>query len=399
MAKQYRLKGAEWRAWRENTPQLLDEKGVPQRALTIEEEEHVTRVLDLAQRTKRNVEQNVQIKGPPERSVKLEVKVHPLPSGDVRCFLKVDGLDRRTTREVLSQRILEKNDGIDTIIKRPNNTFLKVVRNPSVQKPVAADANRTVPMPRFCQCRDWGEAHPGTHHKICPFNKFAPPEEQAPGTEQEALGIAEGVHTRQAIPSQAEGVSTEVPDPSLAGVPVPADGEGILAGIQTYAPGAQPVEQASTAVPPEGCQCEGWVRPEGANPKAHHYMCEFKDVWERHQRQTQAIDVTPYWLIDSKGNRVRTATNKEVEAAEQSKVRTGSSIIVIDGEQFEVQKESSKPDEVETFYLIDIETGERLRKADSEEVANSLDTENTTGLRTVEVDGKAYAVQSESQSV
>lgn len=404
MPKQYRLKGAEFRAWRTNTPQLVDSEGVPVRALSVKEEECIVRATEIAERTRQNTSKKEVVPDPDteskKRELKIDVRVQPLPDGSVRTYVKVDGMERRTARELICANILKLNKGADTQVKGPNNKFLKYVRNPEALRPQRADADRTVPKPEFCQCRGWGEPHPGVHHKICKFNKYAPRDEQAPGTAQESLGVSKDLAVLDATPPTFEDLSP-VLEPELESVPKPTAGGGILAGIKTHAPGLQPVADGAKPVPPEGCQCEGWVRPEGQPQTGHHYMCEHKDAWERHVRQQEAASTTPHWLLDKEGNQIRKATPEEIAQSEQTKTRTGLSTIEVEGEKYTIVEKAKEhaPDAVETFYLVDMETGEVLRKADSEEVESSTRTEETIGLRSVEVDGKTYAVQSETQAI
>lgn len=335
MSRAHRLTGAEFRLWRQNVPQLVDAEGHAVRALLLAEEQLISELSERARQSAQAVSHTAEVHEADgsSRTVDIQIQVHeahaqtpasPHHPNPVLLEIRVDGLTRKTARQVIGERLLAhyKND---VLLRSPNGKFLRMVRNPLRAKPTRTDADRTAPKPEFCECRKWGNPHPGRHHPVCPYNRFAPPHEQALSNLD--IGPASAaVGTLAAKPST--GTITEQ---SLAEAPSREHAKGIVSDMLVHAPGV-PRGKPQRAPEPEVCQCKDWKRPAGADPLAHHPICEFRLAYEREHAQAEAQKQALHlpWLMSLEGERVREATPNEIAEADAAEERTGLRTVQID---------------------------------------------------------------------
>lgn len=330
MAAIHRMTSNEHRAWRNNIAQLVRFEGEDlhvERALAIAEEEAIDAAVRIAKKRNADVSKKVTVASDPrkpgeKRSIDIDVKVQQTPDGGVRATVMVDGCERKTAREVISWRLLKKY-GRDVQLRRPNQTFCAMIRDPKQFRPVAADANRTAPHPDACSCKDWGNPHPGRHHQACPHNVNAPPDEQAL-TQIDTGGTPTHENTTpEDVASASADIASDVmaPEPDMQGVRLPAASSTRTVSLDS--PAAPRVETAveeqdDSAPDPADCVCKDWA---GTEPGKHHQVCQFRAQWEKEQAMKAETPI--YWLYDmTERTRVREALPEEVKEAIDNQIKT-----------------------------------------------------------------------------
>lgn len=327
-------------AWRENVPHLVDDSGTIVRKLSNDEDRAVATVVRMARLKRRDVEQEMTISnGVSMKAIYVKcVCVRTGRSNDeymVSTF--VDGHQYVSGREIIAAKILAEHG--ECQLRHPNGTIVKIIRDPNIHRPTLKESQQTAPKPENCGCVSWGIAHPGTHYATCPWNRFAPPEEQAIAAPTDAelshlpeaalaslarhMGGSNGGSTSQAIggPSVSDsisvtGVTVSRPDPKYV------------------------VVESEPLDPPASCRngCLDWALPSGKVivEGQHHPMCVMAQRWAIKTEKTASR-----WLVDLRnGNKVRRATDQEIGMGDISQKKTGSAIIHVDDVPYAVLLES-----------------------------------------------------------
>lgn len=308
------------------------------RTLSLAEEQVIAAVLHQATSKRGSIKQKVELAEPgnsTKRSLEIEIIVKPGAGNSIQRLLYVDGLLRVTARELITKRLFAFY-GCDVQIQRPNGVFLTMARDPNRIRPAVSFSNQTVPNPKNCKCVNWGNPHPGRHHPVCEFNARAPVDEQA---------LTD--HDRLYNPDQANmfrRIETEVLKMEPEAAPATPKVSPALAGVLSRESINSSFESAKASHPlslisPADCVCKDWARPAGADPLAHHPICEHREAWE--------------------------ASNPPASS-------------------------ETEPDE--TFLLVDLTTGKVMREASAEEVQESIKAEGSLGMRAVTLGDKVYAV-------
>jgi hypothetical protein len=347
MSRKIRLSSSEHRAWTQNIPQLVDEKGVPRGVISPEEEKISFEVLREAKKQRKSVRQELQVRTPGGENTRLVIEVRVKRAGtrqnDLRYFTFVNGFLRVPTREVMKARLFKKYG--EAMLERPNGKFLVKLRDPNAQhtpsNQVRVGAAVKVPHPDSCQCVHWGEEpHPGKHYHICQFNATCPPEHRGVSPDG-------NTYTKVLKKDRRETVTQTVEEPEVMAPPTP----------DPAPTSADPVE------PAEGVM----------------YLYD----------------------VDTQ-ERARKATPEEVEEAVARAERTGVPIIDIDGASYVVMSDSAEdvdeylkgPDtestpDGETVHSITVPVGDSFQPDEPAAVEAPLQGESLDG--SADLDGLPIA--------
>lgn len=301
MSKRVRLTSAEHRDWRQNLPQLVDIQGRPIQLVSPELEKECFKIRQLVEKGGKSLKKKVRFQEPSnERASKEGVesqKRELLIEGRVRrhgpgpdeftIYVFVEGMLKTSAREVMTAQMFNRYG--ECQLSRPNGVFLKAVRDP--KRPtisVSADgATRQSPAPELCQCKGWGDEHPGKHHAMCEYNVLAPQGERSDPISNASAGNPDNV---ERLP------------PGVAKV--------------------EPPKPAPKAPHPKDCQCAEWAKDD---PNVHHPLCEHKRAWE-----TQAENRPRFNLVSlDSGEIVREAEQDEIAKAQIEAKRGGQMLINI----------------------------------------------------------------------
>lgn len=332
MPKIVRMTSAEQREWGQNTPQLVNAQGIPQRAVPRNLESEAGKVLTRAQAQDKGVEQNVFWENSDGKRVRSRVVVKAkrlgANKGEVRFFTFIDGQMRVSTRDIMKARWFKRHG--ECQVRRPNGVFLVSVRDPKAKAPTVNGTRVgevfTVPKWDTCVCQQWGGTQPGRHNVHCEFNSKAPPNER-------------GYRVGDPPPDGAP--MPEAPK-ELPPAP-PKDAEAEAARIKLEKAGghvsfpneAEKAEPEPEEVPaPEDCQCATWPKPD---KNKHAPICCFYERWEAKNRGRK-------FLVSTETNlAIREATTEEIGKADVEKTRSGFPIISINGEPCLVVDEKELP--------------------------------------------------------
>jgi hypothetical protein len=201
----------------------------------------------------------------------------------------------RTTRDELRKRIYDVH-GI-TQVRAPSGRILGTARRTSDRVPIeqarVRGAHHAV-SPTECLCREWQkpEGKDDEHHPICL---------------KKAAWEAQLAHS---------------PD-------VPRERALLTAGDR---PAKSPAQELPAAMPvPEACVCRNWA---GAEPGAHHRLCEFRERWDLEHKAP-----APLLVELETGNVVREALPEEVEASRTKEAEDGVGTIELsDGKLYYVRQ-------------------------------------------------------------
>jgi hypothetical protein len=82
---------------------------------------------------------------------------------------------------------------------------------------------------------------------------------------------------------------------------------------------------ASITIPdPEDCVCLAWEKPPEADPKQHHPICEWHDRWRKKMQGVEGM-----FIIDlDSGEALRPASSEEIEQAKEAEEEHGGAPIV-----------------------------------------------------------------------
>lgn len=309
MSKHIRLNSAQHRAWSANTPQLVNSKGTPVKAVSPELEAQCEKVRREALKTVASVKKRIRFKEKNEsgeetkQELTVEGRIKRYGDGpdQFRVFVFVEGMLKTSTRDIMLAQFFQTHG--ECQLARPNGKMLKIVRDPTrtITTPNPA-ALRQAPPPEQCSCREWGAPHPGKHHHICEYNHLAPADERSDG-----------------LPDTSEGKPSNV--------------ERLPVGVARV----EPPKPAPLPVSPQDCPCRDWAKDD---PDSHHPLCENKKAWETHASNRPTFNLVS---LDS-GETVREASEDEVAQAEIEAQQSGQMLININDAMYMVQKaEPSQP--------------------------------------------------------
>jgi hypothetical protein len=302
------------REWRVNSSHLVADDGTISSVLDPALEPSLAAVIRTAKQKLKSQEQTVKV-GRLTATIKVEITRTGRSNDEFTIETTVDGLRVVSGREIIAARLLDEVG--ECQLRHPNGVILKVIRDPGVHRPTFKESLQTAPKPANCSCASWGKAHPGVHYATCPWNRLAPPDEQAPEapTEEELKHLPR--HAFASL-SRSPGAPTIVsrPDPK------------------------EVVKEAVVLDPPETCRhaCLNDPTPKGVPIPAgqHHPMCTFARAWA--QKTSKEI---PRWLVDlNTGERVREATDLEIGQADVAARRMGTPIIHVENTPYAVLTES-----------------------------------------------------------
>lgn len=323
-----KLKAEDLRRWRKNTAFLVDDGG----HLVGEVDEPLERAISTVSRSARSqgktLEQAVAIGvGSAQRKhvIKIVVTRTGINASDFQIEPNVDGHRVITGRQVMAAEMLAEHG--ECQLRAPNNVILKIIRDPATHRPTFAESQQVAPRPEHCGCKAWGRPHPGRHYPTCPWNRLAPPDEQAPDTQ---------------LPDEEVRV---LPAEALAGLqrrsaPVPFAARPVAETlVARLAPGSA-VQGPEPLDSPETCRndCLKWATPPGYPIPVgqHHPTCTFAKAWA-----IKTAREIPKWLVDlTTGEKVRHATDAEVGEADIVAKKTGTPIIHVEDVPYTVVLET-----------------------------------------------------------
>lgn len=237
--------------------------------------------------------------------------------------------------EVVPDRDIMRQEFLDLFgecqLRRSNGTFLAMIRDPNVKRP---DPKKTkvAPEPEQCECRDWGNPHPGKHHKVCPWNRYAPAHQRGD------IVAPTRVH-KQRMPADTTQMTVVTDEVN------------------------RPVQSPNKIVipSPEECVCRDWLKPPQADPNQHHPICEWHDRWLKKVKGLEGMFVID---LDS-GDALRPATNDEIDEAQRNEQEDGAGIITIGNKQYAVAEHKPKVTAPSDVQIIEQELGRPISTAET----------------------------------
>lgn len=344
MAKIVRLTGAEQRKWTRNSQVILSGDGSPLREVT-ENEQRAIVELTRHMRVKRT---SASARSPGESStvaVHVETDERGRPTA---ARFTIDGMELTDTRSVMRSELLQKHG--ECQLRWTNGKVMTTIRDPRITRPTAKDALRSSTAPNNCVCKDWGDPHPGRHHRVCQENQKAPPEERGD------LGMDGGpVHVSEAEVEILEAGSISHgsrEDAGQAPFGQKKTGQRLLSTGATVGTveSAPVVVTPPAAYAPADCpnSCASWVRHDGKT-EGHHPICKYADAWAAASRP-------PMVLVDiDSGEVLRDAKIDEIGEAEASEKRTGAATVKIGDQLFLVMPRSDAGEPPEEAKLNELE--------------------------------------------
>lgn len=332
-----RLTPVDARTWRQNHLVLVDKEGKLIRPLTSGE----TKVLaDLTRKAKHT--RRVSSFELVENGGKSKLTVTPsVMQRTVLVEQQIDDGVVMTGRDYFTSQVLAQYG--ECQLRTLTGQIIKTVRDPNLVRPKSNGVSTRAPHPDVCQCKPWGEAHPGRHHKICEWNLQAPIDQQAI-IDEETLPILEHKPVGRSV-LDPKGVATKVVTSAKLPAAAPAPrGASILSGLDSEstalrakmlgksAEAQSPMQEGLFS--PEECpnKCLAWAKTQGSVDGEHHPICQYKESWEASRVSSGN---GPMFLMSlSSGEVSRAATADEItEAAEKG-------YIIIGDEQFAVVPEA-----------------------------------------------------------
>ena len=343
--------------WNKNTSYLVDAEGECIRRLHPDEERVLGAVKTRAATQRKTIDTvlDIAVEG---RVKKLAVKCMFAQLGrnrdEYRVTMFVDGLQLVSGRDVFCAEMLATHG--ECQLRHPNGVVLKVIRDPSKVRPSLAQASQLAPHPNFCECASWGVPHPEVHHQHCPWNRLAPPEQQAPAhrapeaidevPKQRLPSLALKGPALQGLPSRSNVARVDLPEMPLreasGALPLPTTNVTLPPPAIEVVPNPAPRPMAASANPdpssPEECKhgCSGWATPKNrpTEPGHHHPMCPEAKAWAIKIART-----TPRYVVDLMlGQVVRLAEEDEIAKASVAEQKTGVSVITINDHPFAILK-------------------------------------------------------------
>jgi len=318
MLKVLRLNSDAFRNWRQNVLYLVDDAGKVVRPATPNETHEWNQ----------------------HRSRGLELKL-ALDDGREVGF--------RTSRQIMKEQLLAEHG--DVQVRAPNGRIIATVRDPEKRRVSLAESQQVAPSPERCDCAQWGEKHPGRHHAVCQWNRYAP-EAQRGDVPAATQVVGQPVVMKLSEVAGPQGPETVTKPPALGRQP---SAVAFAAPIPSV---------ALPSVPdPRHCTCSSWLSPDGTRPEArsgHHPICQHFEPWQRlHPTAPEPAPLPPPTVVLT-----------------------------------EALTEVSKPEEEVSvpLVLVDLDTRQVLRDATPEEVEESTSNIESDGTPTVVLDGKTYLV-------
>lgn len=269
--------------------------------------------------------------------------------------IEVDGVECQfvQSRDIIAKNMFAKFG--ECQLRAVNGRILRTIRDPKLARPAYSDGVRVAPPPANCECRDWGELHPGRHHPVCSWNKIAPKTERA-------------ARDASSVPTPLVMKASEVPSvkPAATGVPV--------------SPATFSAPAPKQAVPtPEACICREWARNDGDDLEGHHKICQYHDQWEIERSATLSeLPTGPFYLFDiNTMQKLREATLDEFEAAQRQERESGNATVTVGDQICLVASESDLGDVVEeptAFAFTDL--GDIEPSPEPEDVLSSEERED-----------------------
>lgn len=296
-----RLVPADARTWRENRSVLVDAEGNKVRLIELVE----TRVLSDLQKKCRHTRQPLQVDvdqilDGKKVTTRIAISFKEVaPRQPPVIVSKVDGHEVVDGREFFKREVFKAHG--ECQLRDHTGRFMCAVRDPHAKRPTAKDAQRHAPRPDHCQCRTWGEPHPGRHHIVCEWNTKAPIEEQAVPTGATAATLVD----QKLLPG-----TRPVEKPSILQTKVRKN--AAESGVQpTASPNMPAPAVRQLAIAPEACLCKSFAMPDGSvKPEGvHHPICQNREAWE-----LQAMPKRFLVHVDT-GQVMRQATKEEIDAA------------------------------------------------------------------------------------
>lgn len=247
----------------------------------------------------------------------------------------------RTSRTLLKRALLAEHG--DVQLRSPNSMIICTVRDPAHKRMSPEESARSAPSPAYCECAQWGEPHPGRHHAVCQYNKYAPANERGD------VRAASFIPGQPVVLKATELAAVDDPLPQVAPAHTPS--------ARTMAqPPAPPV---SNIPDPAHCICSAWLSPDGTPATkrwGHHPICSYHDAWlalhpeppapsaatevqEAPAAPAEENPSTPpepavaapqYFLYTLDKEELRPALPDEVAEAEAAAKTSGSPLIILD---------------------------------------------------------------------
>lgn len=302
--KRITLSSAQYREWRENVPWLVDAEARPIRKARPQE-------VDAEFQARQN-----------RRLFRLLYQGEPVSI--------VPG------REVMRRKLLAVHG--ECQVRAYNGRVLCIVRDPSVERPKFTDSVQLAPHPDLCVCRQWGSPHPGRHHEICEWNRYAP------GDQRGDIVVPRRVHA----PTMDHRLTTRGPD--VNALPVNQRPRVIAE--------PQPPEPAACV-----CRRDKWQTVPGDDPELHHPVCQW---YEAHKR-ARAAGPQQYIIDLDSGEPLRQATNAEVTEAAAALAEGGASLITIGTDQYAVGPlPTDEAAQNDAALVIEAQPDEPIESSDTE---------------------------------
>lgn len=323
------------RAWNANASHLVDDDGDIIRKLHRDEEKVLGAVKRKSETQRKTLEQTVTLTLDgklKELTVKCVFRQLGRNREEFRIETFVDGYHLVSGRDVIAAELLSVHG--ECQLRHPNGTIQKVIRDPTKQRPGLEQSNQLAPHPQYCECVGWGEPHPLVHHKHCPWNRVAPPEQQAPElTQPEAIEEVPRPRLPSLAFTRSPGAPTrpvrnapDLPAPAIVNVPNPAPRP--MASSQNLDPSS-----------PHTCShtCTSWATPKNQPiPEgSHHPFCPDARAWA-----AKVSRETPRYVVDlMTGEVVRPAEDDEIAKASVAQQKTGVPVITLDDKPFAILRE------------------------------------------------------------
>jgi hypothetical protein len=296
----------------------VDERGDHVRLIELSETRVLSELQKRARATRQPQETDFKVMTPNgEVTSKLAVTFRELAPRTTVMFSTIDGYEVVEGREFFTRQVLKVHG--ECQLRSHTGLFMRAVRDPHLSRPTAKDAQRAVPRAEHCQCKGWGNPHPGRHHPSCENNAKAPLEEQALPDDSSMSMTSHRVlvDNRPAEkPSVLQTKAAHRPNAAEA----TAQAQSVIAAA------SQP------SVPdPMTCICKDFVMPHTGAKRpdgVHHPLCQHKDAWD-------AMHLPKMFLVSlSTGTVGRRATAEEIREASGDK-----GYVTIGSEQFGVLPE------------------------------------------------------------
>jgi len=271
--KRITLTSSQYREWRENTPWIVDAEARPIRKAQPKE-------VDAEFQARQN---------------------HRL----FRMLYQGEPVSIVPGREIMRRKLLAVHG--ECQVRAYNGRVLCLIRDPNVERPKFTDSVQLAPHPDLCVCKPWGNPHPGRHHEICEWNRYAP------GEQRGDIVVPKRVHA----PTMDHRQSPRGSD------------------VQTLPVNQRPRVVAEPKIPePDQCMCrlDKWQTVPGDEPGQHHPVCQWYEAYKR----VKSTGPKQYVIDLDSGEPLRAATEAEATEAAAALAEGGASLITIGTDQYAV---------------------------------------------------------------